>query len=102
MSEPGQEELETAPDSYIDIDEKENEVKEIVESDKEAEYFDASSMSPLTPASMVSIPGLLYLNSSDQAQGCYSSATSIQTPSFCSMGSPATQQESCCSGITLC
>lgn len=32
----------------------EDEVKDIIESIKEAQYFDASSMAPLTPASMVS------------------------------------------------
>lgn len=36
-----------------EIDEKD--VKQIIESIKEAEYFDASSMAPLTPASLVSI-----------------------------------------------
>ncbi len=32
-----------------------NDVKEIIEIIKEAQYFDASSMAPLTPASLVSI-----------------------------------------------
>jgi hypothetical protein len=42
-----------APESPAGIDE--NEVKEIIESIKEAQYFDASSMAPLTPTSLVSI-----------------------------------------------
>jgi hypothetical protein len=46
-------ETDNAPDTHVDIDE--NEVKEIIESIKEAHYFDASSMAPLSPASMVSI-----------------------------------------------
>jgi coenzyme A diphosphatase NUDT7 len=40
-------------DTPVGIDE--NEVKQIIESIKEAQYFDASSMAPLTPASLVSI-----------------------------------------------
>jgi hypothetical protein len=40
-------------DIHVGIDE--NEVKQIIESIKEAQYFDASSMAPLTPASLVSI-----------------------------------------------
>jgi hypothetical protein len=40
-------------DSDIEIDE--HEVTHIIESIKEAQYFDASSMAPLTPASVVSI-----------------------------------------------
>ena len=39
-------------DSSIDIEE--NEVAQIIQSVKEAEYFDADSMAPLTPASFVS------------------------------------------------
>jgi len=46
-------EAERTPDTPSGIDE--NEVKEIIESIKEAQYFDASSMAPLTPASLVSI-----------------------------------------------
>jgi len=44
---------EKAPGSNIQIDE--NEVAQISESIHEAQYFDASSMAPLTPASLVSI-----------------------------------------------
>jgi hypothetical protein len=40
-------------DTNIGIDE--HEVTQIIESIKEAQYFDASSMAPLTPASVVSI-----------------------------------------------
>jgi hypothetical protein len=40
-------------DSNIEIDE--HEVTQIIGSIKEAQYFDASSMAPLTPASVVSI-----------------------------------------------
>ena len=40
-------------DSNIEIDE--HEVAQIIESIKEAQYFDASSMAPLSPASVVSI-----------------------------------------------
>jgi len=40
-------------DSDIEIDE--HEVTQIIESIKEAQYFDASGMAPLTPASVVSI-----------------------------------------------
>ncbi len=40
-------------ETHVGIDE--NEVKEIIKSIKEAQYFDASSMAPLTPASLVSI-----------------------------------------------
>lgn len=51
MSEVPLQENEEAVDSP-EIDE--NDVKEIIESIKEAEYFDASSMAPLSPASVVS------------------------------------------------
>jgi hypothetical protein len=44
---------EAASESRITIDE--NEVKEITESIHEAQYFDASSMAPLTPAALVSL-----------------------------------------------
>jgi peroxisomal coenzyme A diphosphatase NUDT7 len=47
------EESEAAPETNIKIDE--NEVKEIIESIQEAQYFDASSMAPLTPAALVSL-----------------------------------------------
>ena len=40
-------------DSITEIEE--NEVREIIEVIKEAQYFDASSMAPLTPASVVGI-----------------------------------------------
>jgi hypothetical protein len=45
-----------APQQELDanIEIEEHEVKEIIESIKEAQYFDASSMAPLTPASVVS------------------------------------------------
>lgn len=43
-------EIDTYHDSAA-IDE--NDVKEIIESIKEAQYFDASSMAPLTPAALV-------------------------------------------------
>ena len=41
------------PETQVRIDEKD--VKVIIESIKEAQYFDASSMAPLTPTSLVSI-----------------------------------------------
>ena len=44
-----------APNAPVEIDEIE--VKEIIESIKEAQYFDASSMAPLTPTSLVSSLG---------------------------------------------
>jgi hypothetical protein len=47
------EETEAAPETSITIDE--NEVKEIIESIKEGQYFDASSMACLTPAALVSV-----------------------------------------------
>jgi hypothetical protein len=47
------EETEAAPAANIEIDE--NEVKQIIESITEAQYFDASSMAPLTPAALVSL-----------------------------------------------
>ncbi|TVY64331.1 Peroxisomal coenzyme A diphosphatase [Lachnellula suecica] len=50
MSEGLQQETDTTPNSDIEIDE--NEITEFIESIKEAEYFDASAMGPLTPASM--------------------------------------------------
>jgi hypothetical protein len=34
----------------------ENEVKDLIESVKETQYFDASSMAPLTPTSVVRTP----------------------------------------------
>ncbi|KAG0651159.1 Peroxisomal coenzyme A diphosphatase peroxisomal [Hyphodiscus hymeniophilus] len=49
-------ETEGAPESDITIDE--NEVKEIIESIKEAQYFDASSMAPLAPAALAAIARL--------------------------------------------
>jgi coenzyme A diphosphatase NUDT7 len=51
------EETEIAPETNITIDE--NEVKGIIESIKEAQYFDASSMAPLTPAAWVSLSYLV-------------------------------------------
>ena len=46
-------EAEAAPGTDIRIDE--NEVKDIIESIlQEAQYFDASSMAPLTPTALVS------------------------------------------------
>jgi hypothetical protein len=42
-----------ALDTHVGIDE--HEVKEIIQSIKEAQYFDASSMAPLTSTSLVSI-----------------------------------------------
>jgi hypothetical protein len=39
-----------------DIQINENEVAEIISSIKEAQYFDASSMAPLSPASIVGTP----------------------------------------------
>ena len=51
------EDTEAAPESSIEIDE--NEVKEIIESIKEAQYFDASSMAPLTPTALVSLSYVL-------------------------------------------
>lgn len=50
-------ETEAVPESDIKIDE--NEVKEIIESIKEAQYFDASSMAPLTPSAAVSLSYVL-------------------------------------------
>ncbi|KAH9221557.1 NUDIX hydrolase domain-like protein [Leptodontidium sp. 2 PMI_412] len=46
----------TSADSARDISERD--VKEIIESIKEAQYFDASSMAPLTPASVAAIARL--------------------------------------------
>lgn len=43
--------VEPASEPSLTIDEKD--VTEIIESIKEAQYFDASSMAPLTPASVV-------------------------------------------------
>ncbi len=48
------------PDAPIDVDE--NEVQEIIKSIKEAQYFDASSMAPLSPASVVSVLAYIYLS----------------------------------------
>jgi hypothetical protein len=48
------EETEEAPESAFEIDE--NEVKGIIQGIKEAQYFDASSMAPLSPAALVSFP----------------------------------------------
>ena len=45
--------------SEIDITIDENEVKEVIESSKEAQYFDASRMAPLTPAALVSLSCVL-------------------------------------------
>jgi hypothetical protein len=75
MSAAGLEDPDTTPNSAIDIDE--DEVKEIVESIEEAEYFDASSMHPLTPASVVSLQGLFYSHCSDKAEGSCSSSEGI-------------------------
>ena len=44
--------VESASEPSLTIDERD--VKEIIESIKEAQHFDASSMAPLTPASVVS------------------------------------------------
>jgi hypothetical protein len=68
MNEPLQE-ADNAPDTHIGIDE--NEVKEIIESIKEAQYFDASSMAPLTPVSMVSISIPVCGRFSDGHEGSY-------------------------------
>lgn len=56
MNEAIQEEVDVSPDSDSDIIIDDNEVEEVIESIQESEYFDSSSMSPLTPASVVSIP----------------------------------------------
>lgn len=50
-----------AAESVIKINENENEnqVKEIIESIQEAQYFDASSMAPLTPQALVSLSYVL-------------------------------------------
>merc|ERR1712093_824919 len=45
--------VESASEPSLTIDERD--VKEIIESIKEAQYFDASSMAPLTPASVAAI-----------------------------------------------
>ena len=74
----------------------ENEVREIIESIKEAQYFDASSMAPLTPASLVSISTSICDCDSDQYEGCYCSAESVQTSLILDMGSSAVEQESSC------
>lgn len=52
VNELGQE-AEITPDTHAGIDE--NDIKEVIESIQEAQYFDASSMAPLTPASVVRI-----------------------------------------------
>ena len=52
MNEPLQE-IDAIPETDITING--NEVKEIIQSVKEAQYFDASSMAPLTPAAVVSL-----------------------------------------------
>ena len=49
-----------APESKVDIDINtnvisENHVESIIETIKEAQYFDASSMAPLAPAALVSV-----------------------------------------------
>jgi hypothetical protein len=51
----------TAAESVIKINENENEneVKEIIQSIQEAQYFDASSMAPLTPQALVSLSYVL-------------------------------------------
>jgi hypothetical protein len=46
-------EVEEIPESDTRVDE--NEVEEIVESIQAAQYFDASSMAPLTPSASVSL-----------------------------------------------
>ncbi|KAK0119063.1 hypothetical protein ONS95_007925 [Cadophora gregata] len=46
------------PASESDIEINERDVKEVIESIKEAQYFDASSMAPLTPASLAAIARL--------------------------------------------
>jgi hypothetical protein len=51
VNEVAQEEIEITPDAHAGTDE--NELTEIVDSVQEAQYFDASSMAPLTPASVV-------------------------------------------------
>jgi hypothetical protein len=52
MSVGSEQDINIHHDSLDAIDEYE--VKEIIESIKEAQYFDASSMAPLTPAALVS------------------------------------------------
>ena len=46
-------ETKAAPESEIYI--AENEVEDVLERIKEAQYFDASSMAPLTPSALVSL-----------------------------------------------
>ena len=53
MSEGIQSETDISPE--LDIKIHENEVADIFEGILEAQYFDASSMAPLSPASVVSI-----------------------------------------------
>ncbi len=51
------EDLDIDFESQVEIDEED--VKEITKNISEAQYFDASSMAPLTPSSVVSIPDLV-------------------------------------------
>ena len=63
MSEVPQQETVISPQPHIAIDE--NEVAEIIEGILEAQYFDASSMAPLSPASVVSISNMYVFGSED-------------------------------------
>ncbi len=56
LTEPRQLEEVEGRDIDIEIEVDEEDVEEIAQSIKEAQYFDASSMAPLTPTSVVSNP----------------------------------------------
>ncbi|TVY15006.1 Peroxisomal coenzyme A diphosphatase 1 [Lachnellula arida] len=58
MSEAIPSETDTNTNPKFDIDENDNDVKEILERIQEAQYFDPSSMATLTPASMAAIARL--------------------------------------------
>lgn len=80
----------TSADSARDISERD--VKEIIESIKEAQYFDASSMAPLTPASVVRTHQAHFHIDTSTVQfltgilGSYCTIEGIQAPSIYNMG----------------
>jgi hypothetical protein len=92
MSKEAPEETTSGPAIQIE----ENEVAQIIESIQEAEYFDFTSMAPLTPASLVR------LNTSRSSnhiwnlmiKGCCSSIEIIQTTAFLSLGPFTIEQKS--------
>ncbi|TVY38958.1 Peroxisomal coenzyme A diphosphatase 1,peroxisomal [Lachnellula subtilissima] len=102
---PSETDINTNPKFDIDENENENdsEVKDIFESNQEAQYFDPSSMATLNPTSMVSIQSIVHptRTSLKKIPGSDSPFKSIQSTSILRMGSSTLKQTSGRSGLAI-